>query len=293
MISEKLKSHIENVLQNKFSIKIEILSLSPLSGGCINECYSVETNANRVFLKLNKDALYPKMFDTEATGLRLLKATKTIHVPEVISYGNESENAFLILEFIEAGIRKKSFYEDFAMQLAQLHKSSSESFGLDFDNYIGSLKQSNRKHKSWISFFIEERLNVQIKFARDKGAIDLSTMRKFDTLFNRLNEVLPLEKPSLLHGDLWSGNYLTGKDGYACLIDPAVYYGFREMDIAMTRLFGGFPPEFYQAYQFHFPMEKGWEDRLELCNLYPLLVHVNLFGENYLAEIKRILKRYS
>ena len=166
------------------------------------------------------------------------------------------------------------------------------SFGLDHDNYIGSLPQSNHQHTSWVEFFIEERLEKQIALAKNSGALNNSTIQQFNNLFKRLKEIIPEEKPSLLHGDLWNGNYMLAADGCACLIDAAVYYDHREMDLAMTRLFGGFPEEFYESYHETFPLSSGFEERVDIHNLYPLLVHVNLFGGSYISQVKSVLSRF-
>ena len=187
---------------------------------------------------------------------------------------------------------ENNFWENFGRGLAKLHKTTSDYFVLDHNNYIGSLTQSNRKRDNWIDFFVEERLGFQLKLARDSHLIDSGVLSAAEGLFNRLNEIIPKEQSSLLHGDLWSGNFMLGDQGEACLIDPAVYYGHREMDIAMTKLFGGFDHQFYEAYNQEFPMEKGWEQRMDICNLYPLLVHVNLFGGGYVSQLTSILKRF-
>ena len=166
---------------------------------------------------------------------------------------------------------------------------SAVSFGLDHDNYIGSLAQSNKKHADWISFFMEERIRPQLKLAMDKKLIDEGTVKQFDKLFDHFDRLIPKEKPALLHGDLWNGNFLVSDSSRAALIDPAVYFGHREMDLAMTTLFGGFDSEFYRAYDEVFPLEKGFEKRVDIHNLYPLLVHVNLFGGGYVRQVKAVL----
>ena len=135
-------------------------------------------------------------------------------------------------------------------------------------------------------------MNKQIEIARKKGEIDQNAVKQFNNLFGRLNEIFPNEKPSLVHGDLWNGNYLVDQEGNVCLIDPAVYYGFREMDIAMTKLFEGFLPAFYESYIDEYPLEKGWQERVDICNLYPLMVHVNLFGGGYAMQVESILRRF-
>jgi len=198
---------------------------------------------------------------------------------------------FLLLEFIEQRRRAPGYWEVLGHQLAQLHKCSAPSHGLDHNNYIGSLAQSNKTHRSWLTFFIEERLSPLLKLAIDDHHAPGVWMRKFETLYARLPSLLPDGRPSLLHGDLWSGNVITGHDGLPCLIDPAVYYGHREADLAMTHLFGGFEDGFYSSYESLYPLPTGFSERIDLYNLYPLLVHFNLFGASYAERITNILKR--
>ena len=232
------------------------------------------------------------MFEAEAKGLSLLHSTGTIKIPEVILTGEAEGKSYLVLEYIEAGRRRKDFYQDFGIKLAALHRHSSSAFGLDHDNYIGSLPQSNSQHSSWVEFFITERLQKQIALARNSGVISNSTIQQFNNLFRSLPEFIPDERPSLIHGDLWNGNYMMAADGSACLIDPAVYYGHREMDLGMSGLFGGFSQEFYESYHEAFPLAPGFEERVDIHNLYPLMVHVNLFGGGYLSQVKSVLSQF-
>lgn len=292
MLQENLKSHLEIELSSINNKPTNILGTKPLSGGCINESVQLNTNNGFYFLKWNDAKAYPKMFETEAGGLKLLFSTAAIGIPKVISCSLFENTTYLLLEFVEAGKEIKNYYENFGANLAQLHKCSANSFGLEYDNYIGSLKQYNKQNPDGIAFFIEQRLKKQMALAQESGLLPLSLKRKFEAFFERLPDLIPKEKPALLHGDLWSGNYITGKNGAAWLIDPAVYYGYREIDIAMTRLFGGFNHAFYSAYNNAFPMEPGWEQRLDYYNLYPLLVHVNLFGSSYLNQIQNILNKF-
>ena len=162
---------------------------------------------------------------------------------------------------------------------------------MDHDNYIGSLKQSNTYYDDGVEFFINTRLVPQLEKLNNLN--NSSFFKKFDVLFNLLNEIIPVYQPSLLHGDLWSGNFLIDHNGHACIIDPAVYYGNREVDIAMTKLFGGFSEEFYSNYNNYFPMLNDWQERMPIWNLYPLLVHANLFGSSYLNQINSILNKYN
>ncbi|HLG34943.1 MAG TPA: fructosamine kinase family protein [Bacteroidia bacterium] len=292
MIPKAISDKLEELLRSRVGNETKILHSVSLGGGCINNAVKIETTSGIFFLKWNDAKKFPSMFEAEAKGLMLLKSVKAIGIPEVIATGEAGIYSFIILEFIETGKKQKNFWQDFGSSLAHVHKHTSELFGLNHDNYIGSLPQSNTEKKLWTEFFISERLEKQISLAINSGAINNSTIQQFNNLFKRLPEIIPKEKPSLLHGDLWNGNFMTGADGYARLIDPAVYYGHREMDLGMTKLFGGFSEEFYEAYDNTFPLQPGFSERIDIHNLYPLLVHVNLFGGGYLQEVKNILKRF-
>ena len=232
------------------------------------------------------------MFEAESKGLQLLRRQNAIKIPEVIGFGEEGSYQFLLLEFVEQKSRSKNYWHQLGNRLASLHRCSAELFGLDHDNYIGSLNQLNHQHSSWLTFFIEQRLNVQLKLAVESSQLNLEWRRKFDALYLKLPSLLPEEKPSLLHGDLWSGNLITDEKGEPCLIDPAIYFGNREADLAMTKLFGGFENEFYVSYHKAFPLQPGYEKRVDLYNLYPLLVHVNLFGGSYKNQVENILNAF-
>ncbi len=232
------------------------------------------------------------MFEAEALGLELLASAKAIRVPKVITTGAYKSESFIILEFVESAPRKKIFWKDFGGSLAKLHKHAGEFFGLNHGNYIGSLPQSNKQHKDWPEFFIHERLENQVKLALDNRYLSKSHLSQFDSLYKRIPSIFPSEQPALLHGDLWSGNFIVDETGSACIIDPAVYFGNREMEIAFTTLFGGFDRKFYEAYNESYPLKEGFDQRKDLCNLYPLLVHLNLFGMSYLSQVEGILRQY-
>jgi fructosamine-3-kinase len=262
------------------------------SGGCINQGGKLKTTLGDFFLKWNDIRKFPGMFEAESKGLKLLREKNVIRIPEVTSFGESGAHQFLLLEFIEEKSRQKKYWRQLGGKLADLHRRSSDLFGLDHDNYIGSLRQFNRQHTSWITFFIEQRLNVQLKLAIDSGIMDPEWSKQFESLYNKLTIILPEENPSLLHGDLWSGNLITDENGEPCLIDPAVYFGNREADLAMTKLFDGFDDEFYISYRETFPLQPGYDKRLDIYNLYPLLVHVNLFGGSYKSAVAAILKAF-
>lgn len=286
------KLAVAEILSEKLETKILVKSVSSVGGGSINDAFRFATTSGDFFVKKNVASRYPEMFEKEAKGLKILAAANEIDVPEVLTTTTRENQSFLILDFIQSAPKQHNFWEDFGERLANLHKLSQENFGLDHGNYIGSLQQENNFHNTWSDFFREERLEVQVKLARDQGQIGRETVNGFNRFYGRLEEIFPIEPPALLHGDLWSGNFMVNNKGLAVIIDPAVYFGHREMDLAMSQLFGGFDERFYQAYNRSFPLENGWQQRMDYCNLYPLMVHVNLFGGSYLASVKRILSKF-
>ena len=292
------------VLTQVFGADVRVTGRRPVIGGDINRASRLNLSSGEtVFIKENRAELAP-MFAAEAEGLRALgKAaaqSEAPPVPDVLGAGIDKGRAFLMLSYIPAargtpgGIGAR-----FGRSLAALHRESrGDSCGFHTDNWIGSTPQPNSAggaSGSWVEFFAEHRLGFQWALARRGGFGSPRTERALDSLQRRLGELLPdVEngRASLLHGDLWGGNWLAGIDGRAWLIDPAVYYGHREADIAMTRLFGGFPPGFYAAYNEAWSLEKGFDERVDIYNLYHLLNHLNLFGSSYWGSVERILGRW-
>lgn len=291
-MTESLRKAVLNVLEQSLNTLVELTETHPLGGGDINEALRLETSAGRFFMKYNSARRYPGMFKAEAEGLNLMRSTQTVFVPEVLGYGDDGEDAFLLLEYLEPGHRSNQAMEEAGRRLALMHRNSSNSFGLDYDNYIGSLPQKNTRYERWTDFFVACRIEPMLRRATDKGLADQKMKRGFEGLFARLDELIPAEPPALVHGDLWGGNYLAASESKVFLIDPAVYYGHREMDLAMTRLFGGFPEAFYEGYLSEYPLHPGWMQRTEIHNLYPLLVHVNLFGGGYVSSVASVVKRF-
>ena len=269
-------------------LKVKILSVIRLYGGCINKAYKLETLRGHYFVKFNSSL---NLFSSEEKGLVELKLSKTFYTPEVIMTGRYVGTYYIIMEFIEPDNIKDNFWELFGQKLAILHKSHKDRFGLEYDNSIGFFPQINSFEFESVDFFINARILPQLKILENRLSVNLYS--DFCKLFKLLPDIMPLEKASLIHGDLWNGNYLVNKHGYPTLIDPAIYYGSREVDIAMTKLFGGFPQKFYNSYNLEFPLVSNWQERLDIWNLYPLLVHANLFGANYISQIQTILKRFS
>lgn len=292
MLPEHIGDAALNLLVEKLGQSIDRVDFKPTSGGCINNGGQLITSAGNFFIKYNDDATYPEMFKKEAKGLTILKDVNAIRIPEVIGHGKAAGQAFLILEFIQSASVIDQMSELFGEELAAIHKHTTAQFGLDHHNYIGSLLQFNSRHDDFITFFIEERLEKQLTLGFDKRLIGKAHVKNFQKLYNKLEEMIPVEKPALLHGDLWSGNYMLDEQGKACLIDPAVCYGHRESELSFTKMFGGFEKAFYSSYYEAFPLEPGFEERVDIYNLYPLLVHLNLFGRRYLGQIETILKRF-
>lgn len=291
MIPKAIKDSCLSLIHKQHP-SFECLSEKAVFGGDINQTAQIIGNKATYFVKWNEAKAFPKMFELEAQGLELLAQTKSCKIPKVVGFETLEEYSFLLLEFIETGEKTSYFWANFGRNLAQLHQTSAPHFGLETSNYIGSLVQKNNFHDSWVAFFIQERLEPMIHMAANQNLLKSTDIKMFTKLFYRLDRLFPVEVPSLLHGDLWSGNFISSKDFGPVLIDPAVYFGHREMDLAMSQLFGCFDPEFYTAYHQEFPLETQWQERVALCNLYPLLVHLNLFGFSYLPTIQNTIKLY-
>ncbi len=266
-----------------------------LSGGDINDAFAVTLeDGRRYFVKTNGHAS-DTMFPEEARGLRWLAEADAIATPEVVAVNEPRSTGlcYLVLELMEPGPRAASFDERLGRSLAALHQRAPERFGLDHDNFIGSLPQKNGYAETWVDFYRDARLVPMVERARQNGHCDSALCRDFEQLFGKLDELVgPQEPPARLHGDLWGGNLHVTADGAPALIDPAVYGGHREMDLAMMRLFGGFSHRVFAAYSEVYPLAPGAAERVPLYQLYPLLVHVNLFGGSYVGSVRSALSRY-
>jgi fructosamine-3-kinase len=279
-------------LERRFGTRV--LGASRLAGGDINDAFEVELETGRrVFVKTNADAP-AGMFDAEARGLAWLAAANAVRVPSVLAVSDEKGASFLALELVVSVPRRRDFDEVLGRSLAALHRASPGAFGLDHENFVGSLPQTNTAHARWGEFYRSERLEPQLERASRQGRASTAMRRGFERLFARLDALVgPEEPPARLHGDLWGGNLHVDETGAPCLIDPAVYGGHREIDLAMMRLFGGFGDRVFAAYVEAFPLAPGYADRVPLYQLYPLMVHVNLFGGGYASSVERVLERYA
>ena len=270
-----------------------ISKVIPVSGGSISKVYRLQTSSTNSFLlKLNSLYEYPGMFKLEHEGLAAIRSTQTVAVPNVLLRGETEDESYLVMQWIEAGKNTRKSSQKLGEELAQMHQHTSTHFGFTTDNYMGSLIQSNKLHTTWNSFFIDERLKPMIKIGYEKHALNGNDIQLFEKLFQKLPELFAEDQPALVHGDFWSGNYLIDTNEVPYLIDPAVSYSNREFDIAMTVLFGGFDASFYEAYHSNFQLQTGWKQRLNLWNLYPLLLHVNLFGGSYTFQVRHNLSMF-
>jgi len=261
--------------------------------GTVYSTGKIETESGKeYFLKYGSKS---RTYQCEASGLAEIAKANVITTPEVMSFGDQ----YILTEYINSNTPSSDFFSNFGKRLAKLHQYKGKSFGFYEDNYIGTNPQINipaqDEKNDWITFYFNKRLLYQYKLASQNGYITNTLKNGFIKLESNLYKILgsSTESPSLLHGDLWSGNYICNNDNRPVLIDPAVYYGHREADIAMTKVFGGFPQSFYSAYMEEYPLKEGWEYRENIYKLYHILNHLNLFGIGYLPEAEYILKFYS
>jgi protein-ribulosamine 3-kinase len=264
---------------------------SPLGGGSINAAFRLESALAPYFVKINSAARL-SMFEAEAAGLREIANSHSVRVPLPVCCGVAGDHAYLVLEYLELGRCDAHCARALGHGLAALHRTTSEYFGWSRDNTIGSTPQINTLSADWLEFWCERRLGFQLRLARENGyAGDLQ--RDGERLAARCGALFAdyAPRPSLLHGDLWGGNYGATAQGEPVIFDPAVYYGDREADLAMTELFGGFPRQFHDAYNEAWPLDAGYPVRKDFYNLYHVLNHLNLFGDAYLGQARSLMRR--
>lgn len=271
---------------------LAITKYEQVQGGDINLAYCLYANDAKYFLKTNDAILYPAMFEKEAKGLKALAENLgIISVPQVLKHGLAGKEQYLLLEWMEGGKPGMDSMERFGSAMANMHQQAAPYFGWEENNYIGSLQQDNTIHDSWHSFYTQCRIMPLVQVLFNAGAFSKQDIAVAETLCRKISQRFPQEAPSLLHGDLWAGNFMIASSGDAAIFDPSVYYGHREMDIGMTKLFGGFDQCFYDGYNSTYPLEKDWLQRLPLMQLYPILVHAVLFGGHYISTAREIMKR--
>jgi fructosamine-3-kinase len=285
---------VEAALSHRAARSVEITAVAPVTGGCIHQTARLSTTLREdFFLKWSRDAA-SDVFAAEADGLRALRESARLTIPEVIATSDGENQAWLLLEYVPPGSPAPDYAEHLGGALATLHEAREGPYGWHRSNYIGSLPQTNTTLDDWPTFWWTERLEPQLALAKDSGRL-AGLDREWTTLEADLPTLLggaAEDGCSILHGDLWSGNVYPGPDGRAVLVDPAVYQGHREVDLAMTELFGGFAEAFYAAYEDRRPLTEGYHDvRRHVYQLYPLLVHVNLFGDAYVNGVAGALQK--
>ncbi len=299
----------ELIAQLKQRFEFTHADIRSVAGGDATRVYRLQIEDGRVYALKHAFGGYSAWLDAEAEGLSWLGRTKTVRVPKVVgcfkqlaehNLGNEPvvAQSVLVSEWISERRLPlddvDASVDQLGRELAALHRSSEPAFGFTHNNYIGALEQLNTLSSNWAEFYALRRLEPQVRLAVDKRLLDESMVQAFKVLINKLDKLVgPAEPPARLHGDLWNGNVLLDSKGRPVLIDPAVYAGHREMDLAMMRLFGGFPDRCFHAYNEVFRLAPGHEERVELYQLYPLLVHLNLFGKGYLSALRQALARYA
>lgn len=271
--------------------RVEISGFKRITGGDINQTYQLEfAETSPLFIKLN-NAQKLSMFEAEKFALKVIYNTKSLKIPKPIISGVFTDTAYLVMEYIDFGQANDRSYTEFGRQLAKMHRTTQNNFGFEIDNTIGCTLQQNSSERSWVNFWRDKRMLPQLILAQKNGAPS-SIQHKADRLLERLEDFFPfVPKPSLLHGDLWAGNYAVDGSGHPVIYDPASYYGDRECDIAMTELFGRCPASFYIAYNEAWPLIEGYERRRTLYNLYHIINHFNLFGGAYAVQAENMLDK--
>lgn len=284
-IQQKLGAHFPDVHHLQFQA---------VGGGSINHTCRLVFSNRSLFCKINSASKFPHLFQKEANGLHLIRKQAVIKTPGVIDCFEQGDAQILLLEWIDGGERTEVFWKSFGEQLATLHQVSNDYFGLDEENYMGSVPQTNQPSADWIDFFVHQRLRPLLLKCTHKNLVTPRHQQQFENLYRQLPGIFDSKsKPALVHGDLWSGNYICGPASQPYLIDPAVYFGHPSVDLAMTTLFGGFRSSFYEAYQYHAAFPYNYGEQWKVCNLYPLLIHLYLFGSSYLPQIEETLLKFN
>jgi protein-ribulosamine 3-kinase len=269
--------------------KFEHSRQRPLGGGCINSAYEISAGSETYFVKLN-DADKVSMFEAEARGLGEIIQSNTVRAPGPLCWGSDNTTAFIVMEYLPLSGGNENVAVTLGRQLASMHRTTREQFGWTINNTIGSTPQINTPGDNWVEFLRRHRYGYQLELAASSGYGN-KLQQKGERLLANLDLFFTdySPQPSLLHGDLWSGNYAADDNGEPVIFDPAVYYGDREADIAMTELFGGFGSGFYAAYNENYPLDAGYSVRKTLYNLYHILNHLNLFGGGYGSQAEHMI----
>lgn len=293
LFNQSFQLHLTEQFTSFFQEPVEVISAEFTPGGDISQAYLLYTSKGKFFLKVNAALFGLDFFEKEARGLATLANAGTLKVPRPLFDGKFHQQIYLVMEHLDRGEAAPGFWEDFGRQMAALHQHTREQYGLDYDNFIGKVHQCNESRPSWHEFYGSQRIMPLVYKAEKNKMLHADSVHDAEKMCARLSEIIPEERPALLHGDLWKGNFMVYKTGMAAIFDPSIFYGHREFDLAIARLFGGYDEKFYGAYQEAYPLLPGHHDRVDIFQLYHLLVHLLLFGDQYKQDVIAILKKYA
>ncbi|HLO79925.1 MAG TPA: fructosamine kinase family protein [Chitinophagaceae bacterium] len=293
LINQNFQLHLTTCFSNFFNEPVEVTHGESAPGGDISQTYILHTSKGKFFIKVNAALFGLDFFEKEARGLATLANAGTLKVPRPLFDGKFHQQIYVVMEYLEKGSPSEDFWSDFGRSIAAMHKHTREQYGLDYDNYIGKLHQLNENRPTWHEFYSSQRIMPLVYKAEKIKMLTAETVHHAEQMCAKLSTLIPEEKPALLHGDLWKGNFMVYQTGKAAIFDPSVFYGHREFDLAIARLFGGYEDSFYQAYDEVYPLTPGHMERVDIFQLYHLLVHLLLFGGHYKEDVKNILKKYS
>lgn len=293
LINQNFQSHLTECFSRFYNEHVELTHGESVPGGDISQSYILFTTKGKYFIKVNAALFGLDFFEKEARGLATLANAGTLKVPRPLFDGKFHQQIYVVMEYLERGTPAPDFWSDFGRSIAGLHRHTREQYGLDYDNYIGKLHQLNESRPTWHEFYSSQRIMPLVYKAEKNKMLNSETVHHAEQMCAKLSSLVPEEQPALLHGDLWKGNFMVYETGKAAIYDPSVFYGHREFDLAIARLFGGYEEEFYQAYEEAYPLIPGHVERQDIFQLYHLLAHLLLFGGHYKEDVKNILKKYS
>jgi fructosamine-3-kinase len=293
LINENFQQHLTECFSKFFNEPLEITHGESAPGGDISQTYIIYTNKGKYFIKVNAAMFGLDFFEKEARGLATLANAGSLKVPRPLFDGKFHQQIYVVMEYLEKGTPAADFWPDFGRSIAGIHRHTRDQYGLEYDNYIGKLRQHNENRPSWHEFYSSQRIMPLVYKAEKNKMLPSDTVCHAEQMCAKLYSLIPEEQPALLHGDLWKGNFMVYKTGKAAIFDPSVFYGHREFDLAIARLFGGYDEAFYQAYNETYPLMPGHIERLDIFQLYHLLAHLLLFGGHYREDVMNILKKYS
>ncbi len=286
------KTIIQTAFETLFGKTAQIYGIHHIGGGEINQNYKILSDFGVFFVKVQKIDGLPKLFEKEQLALRIIRKTNSIAAVNPIGIVEVKNKKVFFLDFVESSPKSSNYWGDFGSAIAKMHQNSSNFFGFEEDNYLGTYLQKNKQANHWGSFFIKNRLMPAVKDAASKMLLGSNHLKSFEKFYELAEFIFTQEQPSLLHGNLWHHHVLTGLDGNAMLCNPSSYYGQREMDLAMTKMSSGFDKQFYEAYEAEFPLKADWEVRVDFCQMYYDLVNLNHYGLPYLSNIENRLNKW-